>query len=866
MTILQLTITVTHRLNHPLICMLASLFLMSYPQQVHAQSAVINQYPIPEFGGPATAFSEAYDTGLVAWIVPDLTGSGPCEIRARYLSHDGFSSQEFVLLPASHEDAPCQDQIPHLTARQTASQQVLSLTQGDGGVVFLTWFETASSQGQPDASIYLFFYVFELAQGIVTHRQRVLLPDEEVLPVSSHMFWEENTQLLRIFYSRPVITPGFANNLGLRFLNIQKLGSDFVAGEVHPLQVGNVFIPEPGSNGKQYYFTRGDVFLGSCSGIAHFDGFDPQSLTTNCTPGAHAGTAQRTLIRSSGEGLDVLWVDDLGSFDALRLGYMDAAGNLAGTTLYAPGLGQGCFTRLSSNANVLQSTFYFHFKPDCGPSGRLYQGQVTPSLEVNSTQLVGFTLGGGYLGAFGNQGEQRQSVVFSDDLGPGNSPRIISWSETVFSDRFGQAGQQAVSRVSIDSWGRQAEFGTEVFWGSGHPAISANGRYVVFYSSAENLVEADSLGRSHIYLHDRATLDTIRISVNAEGVAANLHSSYPDISGDGQRIAFDSSASDLGQGSSNGLSDIYLYFGEKGQIFRITGGSSGGPEANGHSFLPRLSSDGNVVAYQSDASNLVAGDNNGVRDVFVWDIANLNGFNAERVSVPDSGGESNGASMGGVPSADGRYVVFYSDATNLVSNDSNGFRDVFVRDREEERTYRVSINSKGEQALGGDSEFADISADGRYVVFHSSATNLVPNDNNGRTDIFLHDRDTGTTERINLDSNGQEVSDGDSRYPAISADGRMIVYRSSSQSLVPGISNGEINVFVYDRTSGLTRRLNPGLFGTEAEGGPSYFQRISDDGESVVFGSAAVNLVPGDDNEEFDIFVVDLKPRDPWLN
>jgi len=169
----------------------------------------------------------------------------------------------------------------------------------------------------------------------------------------------------------------------------------------------------------------------------------------------------------------------------------------------------------------------------------------------------------------------------------------------------------------------------------------------------------------------------------------------------------------------------------------------------------------------------------------------------ERVSVDNAGNQGNAASSGDGISGDGRFVVFTSSATNLVPGDTNSVADVFVRDRQTGTTERVSVDSAGNQGNAGSSGVG-ISGDGRFVVFTSSATNLVPGDTNSVADVFVRDRQTGTTERESVDSAGNQgnaASSGD----GISADGSFVVFTSSATNLVPGDTNSVADVFVRVR-------------------------------------------------------------------
>src|SRR3989441_47631 len=226
---------------------------------------------------------------------------------------------------------------------------------------------------------------------------------------------------------------------------------------------------------------------------------------------------------------------------------------------------------------------------------------------------------------------------------------------------------------------------------------------------------------------------------------------------------------------------------------------SGGAQGNGSSgligfaFPPALSADGRFIAFVSLATSLVAGDTNGATDVFVRDRQT---GTTERVSVASDGTESNDASLGSALSADGRLVAFQSDATNLVPGDTNSATDVFVHDRQTGMTERVSVASDGTQANNA-SSYPVLSADGRFVAFDSAATDLVAGDTNGASDVFVHDRQTGTTERVSGASDGTQGNDA-SAGPALSADGRLVAFHSTATNLVAGDTNRAYDVFVHE--------------------------------------------------------------------
>ncbi len=346
---------------------------------------------------------------------------------------------------------------------------------------------------------------------------------------------------------------------------------------------------------------------------------------------------------------------------------------------------------------------------------------------------------------------------------------------------------------------------------------------------------------------------TSRVSVASDGRQGNADSPYsyapPAISADGRFVAFDSYASNLVAGDTNRKGDVFVRDRLAGVTQRVSVGAGG--QAKNYSYSPAISADGRFVAFFSAASNLVAGDTNGKGDVFVRD--RLAGV-TQRVSV-GAGGQANNGSYIPAISADGRFVAFYSAASNLVPGDTNMAFDVFVRDRLAGVTRRVSVGAGGQ---GNDSSGNPaISADGRFVAFGSSASNLVAGDTSGTGGVFVRDRLAGVTWRVSVGVGGQ-ASNGSGFHPAISADGRFVAFESSASNLVAGDTNRAEDVFVRDRLAGVTRRVSVGASGQA--NGPSFSPAISPNGRSVAFGSSASNLVRGDTNGAFDVFV-----RDPLL-
>ena len=408
------------------------------------------------------------------------------------------------------------------------------------------------------------------------------------------------------------------------------------------------------------------------------------------------------------------------------------------------------------------------------------------------------------------------------------------------------AAAQETTRVSVDSSGAQANSYSRL------PTLSADGQFVAFFSYASNLVAGDT---NHVYdtfVHDRSTGVTERVSVDSSGAQGDGDSYEASFSSDGRFVAFWSGATNLVAGDTMFWTDVFVHDRSTGITERVSVDSSG-QQANNFSGYPTISADGRYVAFWSRASNLVAGDTNGCSDAFVHDRST--GV-TERVSIDSSGAEGNGEAGGANIVAGGQIVLFYSAASNLISGDTNGYADLFVHDRSTGVTEIVDVDSSGVQAnLGAADEGfgSHISADGLTVTFSSDSTNLVAGDTNGRGDVFVHDRSTGITERVSLNSSGAE-GNGLSWYSSISSDGRIVTFQSDASNLVGGDTNSITDVFAHDRTTGITERVTVDSSGAQANA-QSRYPALSADGQVVAFESTATNLVAGDTNGDDDAFV-----------
>lgn len=344
------------------------------------------------------------------------------------------------------------------------------------------------------------------------------------------------------------------------------------------------------------------------------------------------------------------------------------------------------------------------------------------------------------------------------------------------------------------------------------------------------------------------------------GQALGGASTTPAVSNSGLLIAFQSNAFNLVLGDTNDERDIFVRHRVTGVITRASV-SSGGAEGDEGSQRPSIDSTGRYVAFESDATTLVANDTNGMRDVFVRDTVSNT---TVRVSVGAGGVQGNGASGDPAISGDGRYVAFISQAGNLVAGDTNGVGDIFVTDRTTGTVSRVSLRNNGGEG-NGLSSHAAISRDGRYVAFTSSATNLVSSDTNGVSDVYVRDRQAGTTTRVSVRSNGGQA-DGASEDPSIAlrgSDGYVVAFTSSATNLVGNDTNGVRDVYVQISDPRRTLRASVGTGAVQGNGSSSQAALsgadINTGSQYVAFNSAASNLVTGDSNRTDDVFRYDIR-------
>ncbi len=328
-------------------------------------------------------------------------------------------------------------------------------------------------------------------------------------------------------------------------------------------------------------------------------------------------------------------------------------------------------------------------------------------------------------------------------------------------------------------------------------------------------------------------------SVDSAGTEGNSDSRTAAISSNGRYVAFSSLADNLVGNDTNIASDVFVHDTSTGTTSRVSVNTAG-TEGSNDSYDPSVSSDGRYVAFSSLADNLVGNDTNGKSDVFFHDTAT--GITS-LVSVSTASTPGNNDSYNPSISSDGRYVAFESVASNLVPNDTNILSDIFLRDTASGTTSRVSVSSTGIQG-NSESSNPSISSDGSYVAFHSRAGNLTANDTTFTAyDVFAHDTSTGITSLMSVSTAGTPGSN-DSYNPSISSDGRYVAFYSWDAKLVADDTNNLRDIFVRDTVDNITSRVSLSAAGIEGDG-YSFYPSISSDGQYVAFESTSTNLIAG---------------------
>ena len=402
------------------------------------------------------------------------------------------------------------------------------------------------------------------------------------------------------------------------------------------------------------------------------------------------------------------------------------------------------------------------------------------------------------------------------------------------------------TRVSVDSAGVAANAG------STNGVLSADGRYVVFQSSATNLVTGVS--GTQVYRHDRMSGVTLLVSVASTGTPGNNVSRDPSVSANGRYVAFASFATDLVDGDTNSMSDVFVRDMQAGTTALV---SSAGSPADGTSGLGGLSGareisdDGRYVAFTSFATNLAAGTNNGRQQIYVRDMTTGAVVRASVDAATGAAGDR--TSQTPAISGNGQVVAFRSESTNFSPLSTSGVTpEIFARDLVSGTT---TLESPGAATTGRSATTPALSFDGRYMAFESTGV-LDPRDlDNGTLDVYLRDRVVGTTVLASLSNN--PIPGATSASPSISGDGRWVGFQSLDDKLVVGDANGLFDVFLYDRTTETIKLVSLNDADEQANAA-SFGPSVSFDGHLVLFGSTASNLVTSPSSTGNQLYVRNL--------
>lgn len=401
----------------------------------------------------------------------------------------------------------------------------------------------------------------------------------------------------------------------------------------------------------------------------------------------------------------------------------------------------------------------------------------------------------------------------------------------------------SIVRVSVSSNGNEGDDGS-----LSQIAISSTGEVVAFASESSNLVSEDNNGVSDIFLHYLTRGETIRISVNAQGVEADGASFQPSLDGDGKLVAFSSVAKNLDEPFTSSARQIFLYDADNQSLRLITKGIDGGG-ANGESYSPVLSADGQFLAFSSLADDLVVGDENTVEDIFLYEITT---GRTSRVSENESGVPAEGPSQAPAISGDGRLVAFQSISSNLIALDDNRKVDIFVKDISTARVFSPSLLGP-ETQREHDSLYPSISTDGTRVAFVSCGTAAPVEE--ARCGVFMYDAFSGSTSRVSENAYG-EPGNGDSYAPSLSQSGDRLVFASEASNFGGGDANQNVAVYLSTFPSGTPLRIGDA---STTQNGVSLGPVISRDGRYVAFWSSSTTLIPGDNNEASDIFITQIQ-------
>src|SRR4051794_21726073 len=389
-------------------------------------------------------------------------------------------------------------------------------------------------------------------------------------------------------------------------------------------------------------------------------------------------------------------------------------------------------------------------------------------------------------------------------------------------------------------------------------AASGTGRFVAFSSTAPDVVAGGS-AVADVYVRDTLEARTVRASATASGEAGNGISTRPSLSADGSRVAFLSSASNLDAEDRDGRADVYVKDLVTGTV-RVVSTSGTGQKANGASGAVTLSADVRAVAFVSTATNLDPGDADSLPDVYVKDLS-TGSLTLVSVTAEGSKGRPGDFGVGSLSlSEDGTRVAFTTDAS-LSDEDTNDRADVYVKDL---TCGGLELASATADGAPGDGPSVDpmLTADGREVIFSSSASTLDRGDRDPDSDVYVKDLSTGALTLVSANEAGTK-GDGPTTTPAISGDGRLVAFASKATNLGPQPADPpQLDVYTKDLSTGEVKLAAVAGDGTRADA-PSLYPALSADGSRVAFATPATNLSPEDGNGTTDVYLAEAPEPDP---
>ena len=370
---------------------------------------------------------------------------------------------------------------------------------------------------------------------------------------------------------------------------------------------------------------------------------------------------------------------------------------------------------------------------------------------------------------------------------------------------------------------------------------SLDGRYVVFQSNATDLVSSPAVtgSNSQIYVRDRYTNTTQLVSVNSAGTnGGNSWSQAPTISSDGRYVAFNSPATNLTNTNPGGTIEVYVRD-LVSQTTVLASSSSSGAAANSTSYDGSISGDGNFVVFRTAASNLVSGVTPSSEQVFVKDLTDSS---VKVVSKNGSGALANANTTGPRISCEGRFIIFLTNATNLPGQTSAVWNIYMADMLHGGAVTDITPNVPSGTSFGP----MTISCNGNYVGFNSDASNIVSGDTNSQVDAFIYDRITNGFDLVSKSSSGTLGNDTSAEV-SVSNDGRFVTFSSAATNLIASDTNSNYDIFMHDRLSGTTELVSKNLSGTQANGF-SFQPSISSNAKYIFYGSTANNLISGYSN------------------